>query len=61
VSIETTYVKKARGVVTAACGCAPPEVDGPTDAEVVAELRDETGDLVATVTARWRLDRAKPA
>jgi len=56
--IETTYAKKARGVVTASCSCAPPEVSGPTTAIAVAEIRDEAGEVVATVTATWLLDRA---
>lgn len=60
VAIETSYVKKARGIVTASCACAAPEVSGPTDATVVAEIRDDAGDIVASVTARWRLDLAKP-
>jgi hypothetical protein len=54
--IETTYAKKARGVVTAACSAAPPEVSGPATALAVAEIRDEAGDVVATVTATWLLD-----
>ena len=56
--IETTYAKKARGLVTASCSCTPPPVSGPTTALASAELRDEAGDVVATVTATWLLDRA---
>jgi acyl-coenzyme A thioesterase PaaI-like protein len=59
VGIETTYLKKARGIVTATCTSTAPALTGPTDAAVIAELRDEAGDVVASVTARWRLDLAK--
>ena len=54
--IETTYAKKARGVVTASCTCAPPAVTGPTTALAKAEIRDESGDVAAEVTATWLLD-----
>ena len=60
VAIETTYLKKARGVVTATSACTAPAMTGPTDAAVTAEIHDEAGDVVASVTARWRLDIAKP-
>jgi acyl-coenzyme A thioesterase PaaI-like protein len=55
--LETTYAKKARGTVTATCTCAPPEVERTATAVAVAEIRDEGGDVVATVTATWLLDR----
>ena len=54
--IETTYAKKARGIVTASCSCTPPAVSGPTTALASAEIRDEAGDVVAEVTATWLLD-----
>lgn len=57
--IETSFAKKARGVVAARCACAAPPVNGPTDTTAVAEIRDAAGDVVATVSARWRLDREK--
>lgn len=56
--IETTYAKKARGLITASCSCTPPAVSVPTTALASAELRDAAGDVVATVTATWLLDRA---
>ena len=58
VRIEATYAKKARGTIVAVCETPSARiVDGPTDATAIAELRDEAGDLVSTVTATWRLDR----
>jgi acyl-coenzyme A thioesterase PaaI-like protein len=54
--IETTYAKKARGLVTATCSCEPPTVSGPTNALATAEIRDASGDVVAAVTATWLLD-----
>ena len=54
--IETTYAKKARGLVTASCAATPPAVSGPTTALASAEIRDVAGAVVATVTATWLLD-----
>ena len=57
VRIEATYAKKARGTIVATCeGEAHRAVGGPTDATAIAQLRDEANDVVATVTATWRLD-----
>jgi len=52
------YAKKARGVITAESRVQVPEIRGDVDHDVRAELRDAGGDLVATVTVRWRLSRA---
>jgi acyl-coenzyme A thioesterase PaaI-like protein len=57
--IDTTYAKKARGVVSASCSCAPPAGPWPATSLAVAEIRDAAGDLVGTVTATWRLDFEK--
>ena len=57
VRIETTYAKKARGTIVATCeGESQRTVNGPADAIATAHLRDEANDVVATVTATWRLD-----
>ena len=49
------YVKKARGVIRATCD-VPPVREGETyQEEVVAELRDERGDVVARFRAEWQL------
>ena len=58
-SIE--YHKKARGTLVAECRCAVPAVTETTDFEVVAEIRDAGGDVVATQRVRWRLSPVEPA
>jgi acyl-coenzyme A thioesterase PaaI-like protein len=55
VGLDVAFHKKARGRLEAACACAVPEVDEDVEKEAVAEIRDGAGDVVATVTARWRL------
>lgn len=57
VRLDTRYTKKARGKLTAECRCEVPPISAPTDLQIVAEIRDEAGELVATLTATWRLDR----
>lgn len=62
VRLDTRYVKKARGTLTAECRCEVPPLEEPTDLQITADIRDESGDTVATLTATWRLDRrAGPA
>ena len=55
VSLATDYLKKARGTLTAETRVTVPSVTGDTDLDVHAEIRDVAGDVVARVTARWRL------
>ena len=55
VGLEVAYHKKARGTLAAECRCEVPVVTGPEEHRVVAHVRDEAGDEVATVTARWLL------
>jgi len=52
-SIE--YYKKARGRLIAACETVQPEVHGDVNHEVMAEIRDQDGDVVARCVAHWRL------
>jgi len=52
-SIE--YVKKARGKITAETHCTIPELREKTRFDVVAELRDESKDVVARFKANWQV------
>lgn len=54
-ALSITYHKKARGLLTAECRCDVPEVTTDRDYEAVAAITDTAGDVVARVTARWRL------
>ena len=56
-SLTTTYMKKARGRLTAECRCDLPEVVSETSFDVHAEIRDEAGDVVARATVTWLLSR----
>lgn len=60
VGLEVAFHKKARGVLTASCTCTVPHVDQDLEQDAVAEIRDAAGDVVATVTARWRLGPVPP-
>ena len=53
ISIE--YFKKARGLLVAESRSVPPKVTETMDYEVFADIRDAEGDMVARVTANWRL------
>jgi acyl-coenzyme A thioesterase PaaI-like protein len=60
VRIGMDYVKKARGVIVAESQCVLPDVHAELDHQVGAELRDETGDVVARFSATWRLSPRPP-
>jgi acyl-coenzyme A thioesterase PaaI-like protein len=55
VGISVEYLKKARGTLTAEARPSIPTVGAAMDHEVNADIRDAAGDVVARVTARWRL------
>lgn len=60
VELSTTYRKKARGTLTAEAHCEVPTVAAVMEQETSARIRDADGDVVAVVTARWRLSPAVP-
>ena len=56
--LSINYVKKARGTLTAECHAPMPEglVPGQdVDHAIEAVIKDATGDVVATLTAQWRI------
>lgn len=53
--IDVRYTKKARGTLEAEARCTVPEITETMDRTVDAEIRDADDDVVATVTAHWRL------
>jgi uncharacterized protein (TIGR00369 family) len=59
--LSITYLKKARGTLTAECRCDVPPVNGEMPYDVHATVRDEQGDIVAQATVTWllapRIDR----
>ncbi|HYC49587.1 MAG TPA: hotdog fold domain-containing protein [Gemmatimonadaceae bacterium] len=52
-SIE--FLKKARGTLTAECRCDVPAFSGEARYDVLSEVRDEAGDIVARATVNWLL------
>ncbi len=55
VGLSIAFLKKARGPLTAECRCAIPAVTSDQEFEVAATIQDSAGELVARVTATWRL------
>jgi acyl-coenzyme A thioesterase PaaI-like protein len=58
--LSITYLKKARGTVTADCRCEVPPVEGETSYDVHATIRDQAGDVVARATVTWLLSPRSP-
>lgn len=55
IRLSIDFVKKARGELVAECRCEVPTVYTPVEVELHPEIRDESGDIVARATVRWRL------
>lgn len=68
VELGATYEKKARGVVRAECRDAVPrvpdgrpidELEASVEHRAVARLRDREDDVVASISALWRISPAE--
>ena len=56
VDLEIKYLKKARGRLIATGIANPPDViDSPITSIVEAEIKDASGDIVATIKVHWLL------
>jgi acyl-coenzyme A thioesterase PaaI-like protein len=54
-ALHVEFKKKARGTLTAECRCNVPRVTEAVDYNVTGEVRNAEGDVVAIITATWRL------
>lgn len=55
--LSINYLKKARGTLTAECRCTIPSFEEQTKYDVHADVKDESGDVVAKATVNWLLRR----
>ena len=53
--LSITFLKKARGRLTAECRCPIPTVTADQAYDAEATITDAAGDVVARATAHWRL------
>ena len=53
--LSITFLKKARGRLTAECRCAIPTVTADQEVDAMATITNAAGLVVARVTAHWRL------
>ncbi len=54
-ALSVSYVKKARGPLTAEARCEVPDATVAADHEYESLVVDSAGDVVARATARWRI------
>jgi acyl-coenzyme A thioesterase PaaI-like protein len=53
--LSITFLKKARGRLSAECRCAIPVVTADQPYDATATITNAAGDVVARATAHWRL------
>lgn len=58
--ISIDYLKKARGTLTCECRCDPPTTDEKAELDVISEIRDAAGEVVARARARWLIGPPTP-
>ena len=56
--LSITYHKKARGTLVAEGRSTVPDVSGKTSVDAHAEIKDESGEVVARAVVHWQLERA---
>jgi len=61
VRLTIDYTKKARGTLTASARVTVPAIAAAEDHDFESVVTDETGDVVARATVRWRLAPTLPA
>lgn len=59
IRLDTEFVRKARGDIVVRARFVPPEIEGERDVVLQVPLHDASGELVARVTATWRLRAAR--
>ncbi len=55
-ALSIEYLKKGRGRLVASTDFAPPDANVRGEHDIVSEVRDEAGDVVARARARWLLE-----
>ncbi len=53
--LSMDYLKKGRGPLVAECSCPPITSTEKQDLEVTAELKNDSGEVVAIANAKWRV------
>ena len=51
--ISIDYLRKARGRLICECRCEPPSTDERREMDVISEISDASGEVVARARARW--------
>lgn len=54
-NLSIEYVKKGRGLLTCECNCDLPNSTETQDVDLQGIIKDQSQDVVARVTARWRI------
>jgi acyl-coenzyme A thioesterase PaaI-like protein len=59
-SLSITFLKKARGTLTAEARCEIPDTSREADHDFESVISDAGGDVVARATVRWRIGPVSP-
>lgn len=59
--MQIQYQQKARGVLTADCVCEIPQNNEEREMQVIGEIKNEVGEVVASATTTWRIGPEKKA